>query len=219
MAATSRINAYRGLRSLFYLHKPSAAKKDYSTRFPALQVFFWHFYKIFLRNFYVMPKVAFVERVFNRVHGFWGKKSCFSGKLQREKLLLCRGRTCAARSCKVNGHLREGRGPGACRRTTSADSLQANTLVRLFARRQTLFAPVSFHSTVVLRLQPRNARPLQLSWAAPARPPASRPRWDEADRAQRDCIQAQQGHPCPAREVLALTSQHDLIKCKAAVRL
>ena len=94
-----------------------------------------------------MPKVAFVERVFNRVHGFWGKKSCFSGKLQREKLLLCRGRTCAARSCKVNGHLREGRGPGACRRTTSADSLQANTLVRLFAPQgQTLFAP-RFRST------------------------------------------------------------------------
>ena len=45
------------------------------------------------------------------MHGFRGKKSCFSGKLQREKLLLCRGRTCAARSCKVNGHLREGRGP------------------------------------------------------------------------------------------------------------
>ena len=94
-----------------------------------------------------MPKVAFVERVFNRVHGFWGKKSCFSGKLQREKLLLCRGRTCAARSCKVNGHLREGRGPGACRRTTSADSLQANTLMRLFAPQgQTLFAP-RFRST------------------------------------------------------------------------
>uniref|UniRef100_UPI003CCB3D62 hypothetical protein n=1 Tax=Gemmiger formicilis TaxID=745368 RepID=UPI003CCB3D62 len=47
MAATSRINAYRGLRSLFYLHKPSAAKKDYSTRFPALQVFFGIFIKFF----------------------------------------------------------------------------------------------------------------------------------------------------------------------------
>ena len=46
-AATSRINAYRGLRSLFYLHKPSAAKKDYSTRFPALQVFFGIFIKFF----------------------------------------------------------------------------------------------------------------------------------------------------------------------------
>ena len=94
-----------------------------------------------------MPKVAFVERVFNRVHGFRGKKSCFSGKLQREKLLLCTSRTSAARSCKVNGHLREGRGLGACRRTTSADSLQANTLVRLFATQgQTLFAP-RFRST------------------------------------------------------------------------
>mgnify|MGYP006865953310 CR=1 FL=1 len=59
-----------------------------------------------------MPKVAFVERVFNRVHGFWGKKSCFSGKLQREKLLLCRGRTCAARSFSAKLILREGRGPG-----------------------------------------------------------------------------------------------------------
>ena len=89
-----------------------------------------------------MPKAVEVVCVFNRVHGFWGRKSCFSGKLQREKLLLCRGRTCAARSCKVNGHLREGRGPGACRRTTSADSLQANTLVRLFAPQgQTLLAP------------------------------------------------------------------------------
>ena len=58
-----------------------------------------------------MPKSVEVVCVFNRVHGFWGKKSCFSGKLQREKLLLCRGRTCAARSCKVNGHLRESRGP------------------------------------------------------------------------------------------------------------
>ena len=47
MAATSRINAYRGLRSLFYLHKPSAAKKDYNTRFPALQVFFGIFINFF----------------------------------------------------------------------------------------------------------------------------------------------------------------------------
>ena len=46
-----------------------------------------------------------------------------------------------------NDLLREGRGPGACRRTTSADSLQANTLVRLFAPQgQTLFAP-RFRST------------------------------------------------------------------------
>ena len=122
-----------------------------------------------------MPKSVEVVCVFNRVHGFRGKKSCFSGKLQREKLLLCRGRTCAARSCKVNGHLREGRGPGARRRTTSADSLlrkHARAVV-CPAGANIVRAPVSFHSTVVLRSQPRNARPLQLSWAAPARPPAS----------------------------------------------
>ena len=46
-AATSRINAYRGLRSLFYLHKPSAAKMYYSTRLPVLQVFFGIFIKFF----------------------------------------------------------------------------------------------------------------------------------------------------------------------------
>ena len=169
-----------------------------------------------------MPKLAFVERVFNRVHGFWGKKSCFSGKLQREKLLLCRGRTCAARSCKVNGHLREGRRPGACRRTTSADSLQANTLVRLFAPQgQTLFAP-RFRSTQPWSYSHNPAMP------GPYRhlvrqfqfihPPAALG-GDEADRAQRDCIRHNRVIPCPAREVLALTSQHDLIKRKASVRL
>ena len=47
MAATSRINAYRGLRSLLILHKPSAAKTYYNTRFPVLQVFFGIFIKFF----------------------------------------------------------------------------------------------------------------------------------------------------------------------------
>ena len=46
-AATSRINAYRGLRSLLILHKPSAAKMYYSTRLPVLQVFFGIFIKFF----------------------------------------------------------------------------------------------------------------------------------------------------------------------------
>jgi hypothetical protein len=46
-AATSRINAYRGLRSLLILHKPSAAKMYYSTRLPVLQVFFGVFIKFF----------------------------------------------------------------------------------------------------------------------------------------------------------------------------
>ena len=123
-----------------------------------------------------MPKSVEVVCVFNRVHGFWGKKSCFSGKLQREKLLLCRGRTCAARSCKVNGHLREGRGPGMPGPYNSVGQLQ--------------------------RVHP----PAALGG-------------DEADGAQRDCIRHNRVIPCPAREVLALTSQHDLIKCKAAVRL
>ena len=51
-------------------------------------------------------------------------------------------------------HKRQSCGPGAWRRTTSAASLQANSLVRLFAPQgQTLFAP---------RSQPRNARPLRL---------------------------------------------------------
>ena len=45
--ATSRINAYRGLRSLLILHKPSAAKMYYSTRLPVLQVFFGIFIKFF----------------------------------------------------------------------------------------------------------------------------------------------------------------------------
>ena len=51
--ATSRINAYRGLRRLLanYLHKPFAAEKDYSIRFPALQVFFGIFIKFFQKNF------------------------------------------------------------------------------------------------------------------------------------------------------------------------
>lgn len=158
MAATSRINAYRGLRSLFYLHKPSAAKKDYSTRFPALQVFFWHFYKIFLRNFYVMPKVAFAGRFFNRVHGFRGKEPRFSSKLQCEKVIALQGPGL----------------PGPYR--------------HLIRQLQFIHPPAILGG-------------------------------DEADEAQRGCIRHNRVIPCPAREVLALTSQHDLIKCKAAVRL
>ena len=123
-----------------------------------------------------MPKVAFVERVFNRVHGFWGKKSCFSGKLQREKLLLCRGRTCAARSCKVNGHLREGRGPGMPGPYNSVGQLQR------------------VHPPAILRRH-------------------------QAHRRYSGGIGHNRLLPRPAREVLALTSQHDLIKRKASVRL
>ena len=168
-----------------------------------------------------MPKVAFVERVFNRVHGFWGKKSCFSGKLQREKLLLCRGRTCAARSCKVNGHLREGRGPGACRRTTSADSLQANTLVRLFAPQgQTLFAP-RFRSTQPWSYAHNPAMPGPYNSVGQLQrihPPAILRR-HQAHRRYSGGIGHNRLLPRPAREVLALTSQHDLIKRKASVRL
>ena len=168
-----------------------------------------------------MPKVAFVERVFNRVHGFWGKKSCFSGKLQREKSLLCRGRTCAARSCKVNGHLREGRRPGACRRTTSADSLQANTLVRLFAPQgQTLFAP-RFRSTQPWSYAHNPAMPgpyNSVGQLQRVHPPAILRR-HQAHRRYSGGIGHNRLLPRPAREVLALTSQHDLIKCKAAVRL
>ncbi len=168
-----------------------------------------------------MPKVAFVERVFNRVHGFWGKKSCFSGKLQREKLLLCRGRTCAARSCKVNGHLREGRGPGACRRTTSADSLQANTLVRLFAPQgQTLFAP-RFRSTQPWSYAHNPAMPGPYNSVGQLQrihPPAILRR-HQAHRRYSGGIGHNRLLPRPAREVLVLTSQHDLIKRKASVRL
>ena len=168
-----------------------------------------------------MPKVAFVERVFNRVHGFWGKKSCFSGKLQREKLLLCRGRTCAARSCKVNGHLREGRGPGACRRTTSADSLQANTLVRLFAPQgQTLFAP-RFRSTQPWSYAHNPAMPgpyNSVGQLQRVHPPAILRR-HQAHRRYSGGIGHNRLLPRPAREVLVLTSQHDLIKRKASVRL
>ena len=123
-----------------------------------------------------MPKVAFAERVFNRVHGFWGKKSCFSGKLQREKLLLCRGRTCAARSCKVNGHLREGRGPGMPGPYNSVGQLQR------------------VHPPAILRRH-------------------------QAHRRYSGGIGHNRLLPRPAREVLALTSQHDLIKRKASVRL
>ena len=168
-----------------------------------------------------MPKVAFAERVFNRVHGFWGKKSCFSGKLQREKLLLCRGRTCAARSCKVNGHLREGRGPGACRRTTSADSLQANTLVRLFAPQgQTLFAP-RFRSTQPWSYAHNPAMPgpyNSVGQLQRVHPPAILRR-HQAHRRYSGGIGHNRLLPRPAREVLLLTSQHDLIKRKASVRL
>ncbi len=123
-----------------------------------------------------MPKVALAERVFNRVHGFWGKKSCFSGKLQREKLLLCRGRTCAARSCKVNGHLREGRGPGMPGPYNSVGQLQR------------------VHPPAILRRH-------------------------QAHRRYSGGIGHNRLLPRPAREVLALTSQHDLIKRKASVRL
>jgi len=168
-----------------------------------------------------MPKSVAVVCVFNRVHGFWGKKSCFSGKLQREKLLLCRGRTCAARSCKVNGHLREGRGPGACRRTTSADSLQANTLVRLFAPQgQTLFAP-RFRSTQPWSYAHNPAMPgpyNSVGQLQRVHPPAILRR-HQAHRRYSGGIGHNRLLPRPAREVLALTSQHDLIKRKASVRL
>ena len=123
-----------------------------------------------------MPKVAFAERVFNRVHGFWGKKSCFSSKLQREKLLLCRGRTCAARSCKVNGHLREGLGPGMPGPYNSVGQLQR------------------VHPPAILRRH-------------------------QAHRRYSGGIGHNRLLPRPAREVLTLTSQHDLIKRKASVRL
>ena len=168
-----------------------------------------------------MPKSVEVVCVFNRVHGFRGKKSCFSGKLQREKLLLCRGRTCAARSCKVNGHLREGRGPGACRRTTSADSLQANTLVRLFAPQgQTLFAP-RFRSTQPWSYAHSPAMPGPYNSVGQLQrihPPAILRR-HQAHRRYSGGIGHNRLLPRPAREVLALTSQHDLIKRKASVRL
>ena len=168
-----------------------------------------------------MPKVAFVERVFNRVHGFWGKKSCFSGKLQREKLLLCRGRTSAARSCKVNGHLREGRGPGACRRTTSADSLQANTLVRLFAPQgQTLFAP-RFRSTQPWSYAHNPAMPGPYSSARQLQRvhPPTILRRHQAHRRHSGGIGHNRLLPRPAREVLSLAGQRELPECKAAVRL
>ena len=42
------------------------------TAFPGVAIPFQHFYKIFLRFFYVMPKEVYVKRVFNRVHGFGG---------------------------------------------------------------------------------------------------------------------------------------------------
>ena len=168
-----------------------------------------------------MPKSVEVVCVFNRVHGFRGKKSCFSGKLQREKLLLCRGRTCAARSCKVNGHLREGRGPGACRRTTSADSLQANTLVRLFAPQgQTLFAP-RFRSTQPWSYAHNPAMPgpyNSVGQLQRVHPPAILRR-HQAYRRYSGGIGHNRLLLRPAREVLALTSQHDLIKRKASVRL
>ena len=78
---------------------------------------------------------------------FLGKVCWICRQIVRELLRFCTSRTSAARSCAADGLLREGRGPGACRRTTSADSLQANTLVRLFAPQgQTLFAP-RFRST------------------------------------------------------------------------
>ena len=168
-----------------------------------------------------MPKLAFVERVFNRVYGFWGKKSCFSGKLQREKLLLCRGRTCAARSCKVNGHLREGRGPGACRRTTSADSLQANTLVRLFAPQgQTLFAP-RFRSTQPWSYAHNPAMPGPYSSARQLQrihPPAILRR-HQPHRRYSGGIGHNRLLPCPAFKIVALAGQRELPECKAAVRL
>ena len=123
-----------------------------------------------------MPKSVEVVCVFNRVHGFRGKKSCFSGKLQREKLLLCRGRTCAARSCKVNGHLREGRGPGMPGPYNSVGQLQR------------------VHPPAILRRH-------------------------QAHRRYSGGIGHNRLLPRPAREVLALTSQHDLIKRKASVRL
>ena len=123
-----------------------------------------------------MPKSVEVVCVFNRVHGFRGKKSCFSGKLQREKLLRCRGRTCAARSCKVNGHLREGRGPGMPGPYNSVGQLQRVHPPAILRRHQAhrRYSGGIGHNRLLLR---------------------------------------------PAREVLALTSQHDLIKRKASVRL
>ena len=123
-----------------------------------------------------MPKSVEVVCVFNRVHGFRGKKSCFSGKLQREKLLLCRGRTCAARSCKVNGHLREGRGPGMPGPYNSVGQLQR------------------VHPPAILRRH-------------------------QAHRRYSGGIGHNRLLPRPAREVLALAGQSNLIERQAAVGL
>ena len=97
----------------------------------------------------------------------------------------------------------------------------ANPLVRLFAPQgQTLFAP-RFRSTQPWSYAYNPAMPGPYNSVGQLQfihPPAALG-GDEADRAQRDCIRHNRVIPCPAREVLALTSQHDLIKRKASVRL
>ena len=68
-------------------------------------------------------------------------------------------------------------------------------------------APVSFHSTVVLRSQPRNARPLQLSSAAPAHPPASHSPSAPTAPSLQWRYRAQSSLPCPAFKIVALAGQ------------
>uniref|UniRef100_UPI004029C749 hypothetical protein n=1 Tax=Gemmiger formicilis TaxID=745368 RepID=UPI004029C749 len=76
MAATSRINAYRGLRSLLILHKPSAAKMYYSTRLPVLQVFFGIFIKFF-EKFLRYAESSGGCMSFQQSAWFWGKEVLF----------------------------------------------------------------------------------------------------------------------------------------------
>ena len=110
------------------------------------------------------------------VNGWWAGGAREGGSPPPFPLTGCRGRLRAAympplQSCRLP--LR-GFG-GAWRRTTSAASLlrKPARAVVCPAGANIVRTPVSFHSTVVLRSQPRNARPLQLSSAAPAHPPAS----------------------------------------------
>ncbi len=171
-AATSRINAYRGLRSLLILHKPSAAKMYYTTSLPVIASVFWHFYKIFFEKFLRYAESSGGCMSFQQSAWFFGESSPVFQANCSVKSYCSVGAAHVRPAClKVNGHLREGRGPGRLSADNERRQPQKHCSGCLPPQRAT-FAPL-----VPLNrgptLSPASARPLQLSWAAPAHPPAS----------------------------------------------
>ena len=142
--------------------------------------------------------------------------------------ILSKGRDCIDFEKNVKTRLCRGRRPRRPAEGSTLGGAQrappvrfANTLVRLFAPQgQTLFAP-RFRSTQPWSYAHNPAMPgpyNSVGQLQRVHPPAILRR-HQAHRRYSGGIGHNRLLPRPAREVLALTSQHDLIKRKASVRL